>query len=97
MTVNGSQTVDLPSDANLENPVEAGEITDTYDPTTTTTTTVPAEVAGEQTGAQSGSNSGTLPFTGVSGFALLASGLASVGAGVILVVEVRRRRPRRVD
>jgi TQXA domain-containing protein len=89
VTVNGSQTVDLPSDTTLENPVDAGEITNTYDPTTTT---VPSSVAGEQTEPTGGAGSSSLPFTGPGSTAAVVVALGSIGVGVGLLAETRRRR-----
>ena len=100
VTVNETQTVDLPSDTTPENEVTAGEITNTYDPAPTTTTTTPgADVgAGEaEPGASSGSTSGDLPFTGSTARALILVGAVCLGAGVALLAESRRRKPREVD
>jgi Domain of unknown function (DUF5979)/Thioester domain len=94
VTVNGSQTVDLPNDATADNPVDAQPITDTYDPVPVAPT-VPSEAAAAAavtTGTPSAE--GALAFTGDNNRPTILAALAALLAGALLVVLARTRRTR---
>jgi Domain of unknown function (DUF5979)/Thioester domain len=93
VTVNGSQTLDIPNDETADNPVEAQPITDTYDlvPATTTTASPDAAAAAAVATGATGA-AGGLAVTGDNNRPTIVAALAAVLVGALLVFLARARR-----
>jgi Domain of unknown function (DUF5979)/Thioester domain len=93
VTVNGSQTVDIPSDETADNPVDAEPITNTYD-LVPVAPTVPSEAAAAAAAVTTGAPSAeaALAFTGDNNRPTILAALAAILVGALLVVLARARR-----